>query len=324
MTVGSRPAAARRRPNATTLGGLAVVGVIVAFSLGSTLVKRADTAGVLVAFWRLVTTTVVWNAILIVSGRRPSFANFKQALVPGIFFGLNITAFYSGATHNSVANAELIGAMTPFLIVPIGAKYFHEYINPRALSFALIAFAGVGIVLFAAPPQGDASLLGNVLGVMSMFLWAGYISTTRHFRRQMDVVSFMATISPIAAVATLPLALIHGGLFDVSAQGWKYILLLTFITGVGAHGLMVYAQKTVPIGTIGVAQVGQPALAAIWSYLLLGETLNGWQLAGMALVLAGLMAFVVLNQRGARRRPDASHTGLSETPVATEGSGATV
>lgn len=33
------------------LGALAVVGVVVAFSLSSTLVKRAETPGVLVAFW---------------------------------------------------------------------------------------------------------------------------------------------------------------------------------------------------------------------------------------------------------------------------------
>jgi hypothetical protein len=39
-----------------TLGVLAVLGLVVAFSFSSTLVKRAETAGVLVAFWRLVIT----------------------------------------------------------------------------------------------------------------------------------------------------------------------------------------------------------------------------------------------------------------------------
>ena len=42
-----------RALSAKTLGVLAVVGLVVAFSLSSTLVKRAETAGVLVAFWRL-------------------------------------------------------------------------------------------------------------------------------------------------------------------------------------------------------------------------------------------------------------------------------
>jgi len=38
--------------SAKTLGVLAVIGLVVAFSLSSTLVRRAETPGVLVAFWR--------------------------------------------------------------------------------------------------------------------------------------------------------------------------------------------------------------------------------------------------------------------------------
>jgi drug/metabolite transporter (DMT)-like permease len=60
---------------------------------------------------------------------------------------------------------------------------------------------------------------------------------------------------------------------------------------------MVFAQKTVPIGTIGIAQVAQPALAACWSFLLVGETLRRSQLFGMALVLGGLLCFILMNQR---------------------------
>ena len=67
---------------------------------------------------------------------------------------------------------------------------------------------------------------------------------------------------------------------------------------------MVYAQKTIPIGTIGIAQVVQPALAVVWSFLLLGETLRGWQIVGIAIVISGLLAFIVMNERGDRRRTE--------------------
>ena len=49
----------------------------------------------------------------------------------------------------------------------------------------------------------------------------------------------------------LPLAIANGDVFGMSGTGWTYMLILTFLTGVAAHGLMVYAQKTIPIGTIG-------------------------------------------------------------------------
>ena len=285
------------------LGWAAVVAVVLCFSLGSTLVKRAEMPGITVAFWRMITVSIVWNATLAVQGSRITLADIKQALIPGVLFGFNLVTFYTGAVHNSVANAELIGSLAPFFVVPIGAKLFGERLNPRALFFALFAFGGVTLVLFSAPTNGDASALGNVLGMLSVALWVGYIVTTRIRRKDMNVTRFMSTITPIAFVAVAPLAFSRGHLTEVNANGWLYIGLLTIMTGVGAHGMMVFAQKTIPIGTIGIAQVAQPALAAFWSFLLVGERLHGLQVIGMVMVMSGILLFILFNQRHANDTP---------------------
>jgi drug/metabolite transporter (DMT)-like permease len=75
------------------------------------------------------------------------------------------------------------------------------------------------------------------------------------------------------------------------------MLILSLLTGVCAHGMLVYAQRTIQIGTIGIAQVAQPALAVIWSFLLLGEQLRAAQVVGIGLVMTGLCGFLVLNER---------------------------
>jgi drug/metabolite transporter (DMT)-like permease len=284
--------------SAKTLGVLAVAGLVTAFSLSSTLVKRAESPGVLVAFWRMIAVTVLWNAVLWSTARRVTLADVRQVWIPGVFFGLNLALFFAGATHNSVANAALIGALAPFLIVPVGAWLFGEYISPRAIVFALVAFGGVALVLLNAPPGGDASLEGNVFGVLAMLLLVAYVTSTRQFRRQMDVTTFMSTICPIAAVAVAPIAIAHGDVFGMSATGWTYTAILTVSSGIAAQGLLVYAQKTIQIGTIGISQQLQPALAVVWSWLLLGEVINGRQAAGIAVVIGGLTAFVVVHQRG--------------------------
>lgn len=273
---------------------------VVAFSLGSTLVKRAASPPVLLAFWRMASTTVVWNLLLFSTGRRPSLASIKRSAIPGVLFGLNLTTFFTGATNNSIANAELIGSLTPFLIVPIGARFFGESINRRALLFGLVAFGGVGLVLFAAPAAGDASLKGNIFCALGTLLWTGYVVATRHLRGPLDVIEFMASQLPVATLTVLPFAL-ASDFGNLTWHGWKYVVLLTFVTGLGAHGLIVFAQRAIGIGTIGVAQVSQPALAALWSFLLLGETLDGLQFVGMGLVLVGLFAFIIANQRGTSR-----------------------
>ena len=262
-------------------GALAVVGLVVAFSLSSTLVKSAESPGVLVAFWRLVTVSVVWNVYLRFTGRRVTLRHVRQAFIPGVFFGVNLATFFVGATHNSVANAALIGSLSPFLIVPIGAKLFKEYNNPRALLFALVAFGGTAMVLLNAPPNGDASITWEPLRRHRDASCGSATSSPR----DTSAATWMSPPScprsvPIAAVAVLPLAIANGDVFGMSGTGWAYMLILTFLTGVAAHGLLVFAQRTIQIGTIGIAQVAQPALAVVWSFLLLGETVRPWQIVG--------------------------------------------
>jgi drug/metabolite transporter (DMT)-like permease len=289
--------ATRNSRRAKSLGVAAVVGLVVAFSLSSTLAKRAETPGVLIAFWRMLGVSLLWNLALAATGRRVTLRDVRQVALPGVFFGLNLAVFFVGVTHNSVANAALIGSLTPFLVVPAGALFFAEYISPRALVFALVAFGGTAVVLLNAPAGGDATAEGNVLAVSALLLQTAYITATRHFRRDMDVTTFMATICPIAAIAVTPVALAGGGVLDVSTTGWTFIAILTLTSGVVAQGLLVYAQRTVQIGTIGIAQVAQPALAVLWSYLLLSEVVNARQALGIAVVMGGLLAFVLLHQR---------------------------
>ena len=119
-----------------------------------------------------------------------------------------------------------------------------------------------------------------------------------------------------------PALLIWDVLFGMSGTGWTYMLILTFTSGVVAQGLVVFAQKSIQIGTIGIAQVAQPALAVVWSFLLLGEVVNHRQMAGIAVVVSGLLAFVALNQRGDRTRRILDEQ--REKVVASQGSGVAV
>src|SRR3954469_992296 len=291
----------RQQFNAKTLGVLAVLTLVAAFSLSSTLGKRAETPGVLVAFWRLTVVSVAWNLVLWSTGRRVVLRDLRAVWVPAIFFGLNLAVFFSGATHNSIANAALIGSCAPLLIVPVGTLLFRERINFRALLFALIAFGGVTLVLLSAPPGGDASLKGNVLGVLAMLLLVGYVSSARYFRREMDVTTFMATVCPIATLVVFPIAVADGGTLSMSGTGWTYVLILAVTSGIVAQGLLIYAQKTIQIDTIGIAQDAQPALAVVWSLLLLGEVFNARRAIGIAIVIGGLVGFTALNRRDGRR-----------------------
>lgn len=281
------------------LGLIAVGGAVLCFSFGSTLVKKAGIPGPTMAFWRMLMTTGSWAAILWITERRHVRADeLRRALVPGVVFGLNIALFFTGVTNTSVANAEFIGALTPLLLVPAGAILFKERLDSRALSFGCLSLAGLAIVLFNAPVRGTSSWEGNLIVGCAVLLWATYLLTSRVLRQNMSVQAIMAAIMPIATITVFPIALVRGELDDVTSRSLPYMLILAVATGTIAHGLVVYAQHTVPVGTIGIMQVAQPALAVGWAYLLLDQSIRPVQLMGMALVIAGLVAVMTLGLRG--------------------------
>jgi drug/metabolite transporter (DMT)-like permease len=289
------------RPQGRSLGLLALVAVILCFSAGSTLVKLSHTPGVTVAFWRMLLCTGIWLGILrVTEGRWLTRADLRAALVPGFVFGLNIAFFFTGVTKTSIASAEFTGALTPLLVVPLGAWFFKEKLRADALAFGVISIAGLALVLFNAPPTGEFTWVGIAWIGAGTAMWAVYLLTSRRLRTGRSVAAVMASITPIAAVVILPLSLFvfPGTIGQVTWRSVVFITLLGVLTGTAAHGLMVFAQKYVPVGVISMLQVSQPALAVLWSVLFLGSTVNGMQMLGGALVILGLVAVTIQTQRG--------------------------
>ena len=64
--------------------------------------------------------------------------------------------------------------------------------------------------------------------------------------------------------------------------------------------------------------VGQPAVAVMWAWVVLGERVTLAQLPGAALILAGLVGFTLLNQRAFVRRAAAESPGAELSGTLTE------
>jgi drug/metabolite transporter (DMT)-like permease len=187
--------------------------------------------------------------------------------------------------------------------MPAGAVFFAERPNVRALAWGSLSIVGLAIVLAFGGGQGGASIEGDGLMLVVVCTWVGYLLTSRRARTTVDVVDFMAMVMPIGLLTAAPLALLLDGdeLWPVTAKAWVAIILLSVLTGMLAHGLIVAAQRDVDVGTIGMLQVSQPALAVAWSYILLGEEISLAQVPGMLLVLIGLAAFTFVSQRRTAR-----------------------
>ena len=288
--------------HARPIGLVAMVAVVVTFSASSTIIRKSGAPGPTIAFWRMLGSSIVWMAILRIREHRFLTAReWRQALSTGVVLGVNITLFYTAATRTSVANLEFISALAPLVLMPAGAMLFHEKVDRRAALFGLISIAGLALVLFDAPKRGAATWSGNGLAVLSLVTWCGYLLASRQLRRGMSVAALMASALPIATLATLPITLLNHDLGRFDRRSMVYIVVLTLLTGVVAHGLIVFAQRKVPIGIMSVMQVGQPALAVVWSAIFLSQSIRALQVLGMVMVVFGLATVVVQTQRRTAR-----------------------
>jgi drug/metabolite transporter (DMT)-like permease len=303
-TAGSTAGSEARSPvrHASPIGLVAMVAVVVTFSASSTIVRKAGAPGPTIAFWRMLFASVVWTALLRMrEGRFLTLQEWRRALPTGIVLALNIGLFYTSATRTSVANLEFISALAPLLLIPAGAVLFHEKVDRRAALFGLISIAGLALVLFDAPKRGAATWFGNGLSVLALATWSAYIIVSRQLRKGMSVASLMAAALPIATLVTLPYVALTGDIGKFDTRSMIYIVILTLMTGVGAHGLIVFSQRHVPIGIMSMMQVGQPALAVVWSAVFLSQSIRALQLVGMAMVVFGLITVVVQTQRRTAR-----------------------
>ena len=286
---------------------LAVVASVMCFALSFSIIKWPGIPGSVIAWWRLVLSAVLWWMLLV--GRRvrtgsalPSKPTWTLSVPPALCFGVNIALLFLGITKTSVAHGEFINAMAPLVLIPAGMVMFGERPNWKALRWGIISLVGLVIVLTNGPARGVAKVKGDVLVLGSMLAFCGYQLLARRARaRGVGPWDFMAVVMTVALVTATPVALFTASddMWPLSAKAWAAVAMLAVLTGMAGHGLLYFAQRSVPISTISTIQAGQPSLSAIWAWLLLGEALVVAQIPGMILVTLGLVLVFTFSLRPA-------------------------
>jgi drug/metabolite transporter (DMT)-like permease len=147
----------------------------------------------------------------------------------------------------------------------------------------MIAIVGMDIIRH--PQLG----LGDAFAVTGAAFYAGYLLYVRRSRQEMNALTFSAISGVAASVTLLIVCLIIGTpLTGQSAESWWSLIGLALVTQVGGHLSVAYALGQLPVSVTSVALLGQAPITAILAVPLLHERLSALQIAGGALVLAGI------------------------------------
>src|SRR5687768_13131774 len=113
-----------RRPVAGTVAVLVAVTVWGGVAVVARLVEDVD--GVVLGFHRLWVGALVTLVVLYATGRRLTWMVLRRSLPGGLAFALDIALFFSALKHTTVANATVVGALQPALVLLVAGRLFGE------------------------------------------------------------------------------------------------------------------------------------------------------------------------------------------------------
>jgi drug/metabolite transporter (DMT)-like permease len=306
--------AARMSPVAAAAAGAACI------SSSAVLMKLADASPSLTALGRCAFALPVLGALTLAERRRgapplPSRSRWLARLA-GVFLAADLIV-WSHAIDAIGAGLGTVVTNLQVLIISVLAWVFLGERPGRSLLLASpVMLAGLVLVGGLADVGGTRAYgtdpaLGLGYGMGVAVLYAIYILTLRQAtsaggagtgpRRAVAAPLFEATAGAVAASAVLGFVLHDFRLGPAwPALGWLVLLALT--SQVIGWLLITVSMPRLPASMIGVLLLIQPAGSVALSYIFLGERPSALQLAGVALVLAGVFVAVSGNRPRAADR----------------------
>ncbi|MGH2358069.1 MAG: DMT family transporter [Candidatus Limnocylindria bacterium] len=216
----------------------------------------------------------------------------RLAWIAGAFFAADLVLWHHTIGEVGAGLATVLGN-TQVVVVAIAAwLVLGERPGWRVAASVPMVMAGVVLIsgVVGGEPYGRDPLLGVAFGVATGFAYAGFILVQRGANadpRRPGGPLFDATLSAAlcSLLIGLPLGEVQLGI-SWPAHGWLVVLALG--VQVGGWLLISVSLPRLPAAVTSVTLTLQPVGSVLLGMWLLGEAPSGVQLAGVALILAGL------------------------------------
>ena len=269
------------------------LGATFLWSIGNMIVAGSEFSGQQLAFFRVLTASVLYQAIFYLRGGRMHVATFKTAAVGGLAFGFSAAFFFVAMQTTSVASATVIATLQPVLLLPYSVAKMGERVSARRVGLIVIAVAGTVVsVLGASSGGGDWSALGDLYALIGTLGGCMYFIGTKMARETLGTLEYQAAALPSGAVVAGILALLFtGSMVRPDGREMLVVFLLVLIPGSG-HLIMSWAQKHLSVSTTSTITLNITLLSSVGAAIFFGQALGALQVTGMLVVVVALGLFV--------------------------------
>ena len=272
---------------------LLVAGAI-AIGFAPIFVRLASTGPISTAFWRMaLAVPILWMFVRQQNDASSALVAFRSSLVwlAGLAFALDLATWHFSIRLTSVTNATLLANCAVLLVPLFSWVFLRRPVGSSTLGCGLLAF--FGMVLLSSPSlrTGSARLLGDALAVLTAGFYAVYLLVMSVARERATAASLAFASSLLSTLTLLPVVPLAGEkLLPSAAVDWAWLIGLALISQVFGQTAIAHALGRIPPAQAAVGLLVQPVSAAVFAWVLFGESMSGLQLLGGALVLASITA----------------------------------
>lgn len=231
---------------------------------------------------RLACATLLLFAGLRPWRHMPRRQEWKSVLVYGVAIVFMNGCFYQAIARVPQGVAVAVEFSGPLMVAVCASRRWTDFLG------VVLAVAGLLLILPWSGLDAGIDPAGIAFALAAAAGWAGYIVFGR--RAGVGGVSVAAWGMLAATVVAVPWAVLAEGtlLFrpDVIVDVLPLAFAVGFLASALPYGLEIVALRIVPPQAYGVLMSLEPAAAALFGFLILGEVLSGRQWCALALIIA--------------------------------------
>lgn len=276
---------------------------------GGIFVKLSELGPIATAFYRILLAmplALAWGQLSASPRARKSAADlprgdFALMACSGAFLSLDLILWHISFHHTTVANANLLANLVPFVVVPVSWLLFKERVTRIFLLGLCVAVVGVFTLMSGKISPSPENFLGDFLAMATAVFYGLYFLTVGRLRARYNAgeILFWGGFSSLA-ILLLAAALWEEQLIPATASGWATLLCLAAFSHIGGQGLVAVSLGRLSITFSSVAVLMQPVIAAGYALLIFSETLSMMEMIGAAVVMLGIYISKIGSASGKR------------------------
>lgn len=231
-------------------------------------------------------TLVAFPAVFFVG--RPG-VGVKWVLLVGTFMSMGQFAFVFTSIDQGLPAglASLVLQLQAVFTVLLAVALLGERLRPGQVIGGLVAFVGIGVI--GAGRDGDVPLLALGLCVAGALSWGiGNVANKRARPDKPLALLVWSSLVPPIPLTLMSIATEDPGSATLDASGALALLYVVVLSTFFGFGAWTWLLRRHPASTVAPFTLLVPPVGILSAWVALGERPNAAELAGGAIVLAGL------------------------------------